>query len=424
MTERYRCETMRRKVGARAKKIKDKKLREMFLKCFFSTLDTTVSESEGLPFVFTGDIPAMWLRDSSAQVMHYIPFAEEDKDVAALIRGLCERQFGYILIDPYANAFNAEPNGRGHSGDLCDAYSPWIWERKYELDSLCYPFWLADLYFSATRDKKIYESKYLSAVRAVLAVMETEQRPENSPYRHQRYGEGAHIGDTLINGGRGGVCGYTGMVRTAYRPSDDAAAFGFNIPENMLAAAVLEKIAKGCRILGEEETARRAEKLGAEIRKGIESYGTICENEETFYAYEVDGLGNALFMDDANVPSLLAAPFMGFCPAEDPLYCVTRGKVLSYRNPFYFEGAAANGVGSPHTPDGYIWHIGLCVQLLTSRSEEEVARLFGVLRDTDAGTLQMHEGFDCNDPKNYTRPWFAWANSMFALCITERGEEL
>ena len=341
-----------------------------------------------------------------------------------MIRGLCELQFGNILIDPYANAFNAEPNGRGHSGDLCDAYSPWIWERKYELDSLCYPFWLADLYFSATRDKKIYESKYLSAVLAALAVMEIEQHPENSPYRHQRYGEGAHIGDTLINGGRGGVCCYTGMVRTAYRPSDDAAAFGFNIPENMLAAAVLAKIAKACRILGEEETARRAEKLGAEIRKGIESYGTICENGETFYAYEVDGLGNALFMDDANVPSLLAAPFMGFCPAEDPLYCVTRGKVLSYRNPFYFEGAAANGVGSPHTPDGYIWHIGLCVQLLTSRSEEEVARLFGVLRDTDAGTLQMHEGFDCNDPRKYTRPWFAWANSMFALCITERGEEL
>ena len=254
--------------------------------------------------------------------------------------------------------------------------------------------------------------------------METEQHPENSPYRHQRYGEGAHIDDTLINGGRGGVCRYTGMVRTAYRPSDDAAAFGFNIPENMLAAAVLAKIANGCRILGEEETARRAEKLGAEIRKGIESYGTICENGETFYAYEVDGLGNALFMDDANVPSLLAAPFMGFCPAEDPLYCVTRGKVLSYRNPFYFEGAAANGVGSPHTPDGYIWHIGLCVQLLTSRSEEEVARLFGVLRDTDAGTLQMHEGFDCNDPGKYTRPWFAWANSMFALCVAERGEQL
>ena len=233
MTGRYRCETMRRKVGARDEKIADKKLREMFLKCFFSTLDTTVSESEGLPFVFTGDIPAMWLRDSSAQVMHYIPFAAEDEDVSALIRGLCERQFGYILIDPYANAFNSEPNGKGHSGDICDAYSPWIWERKYELDSLCYPFWLADLYFSATRDKKIYESKYLSAVRAALAVMETEQHPENSPYRHQRYGEGAHIGDTLINGGRGGVCGYTGMVRTAYRPSDDAAAFGFNIPEKI-----------------------------------------------------------------------------------------------------------------------------------------------------------------------------------------------
>lgn len=418
----YRCEQMRREVGGFAEKIGDPKLRDMFVKCFYSTLDTTCTESEGLPFVMTGDIPAMWLRDSAAQVLHYLPYAASDGDTAAFIRGLVERQLGFIVLDPYANAFNAAPSGKGWASDLCDAYSPWIWERKYELDSLCYPFWLAHKYFDSTGDGRVYGGRYVQAAVKALDVMTTEQHPERSPYRHRRYGAGAHLSDTLINGGKGGVCGYTGMIRSAYRPSDDACAFGFNIPENMFAVTALRCIAFGLNECGDVENARRAECLRDEVLHGIQTHGILHEDGETFYAYEVDGLGNALFIDDANVPSLLAAPFMEFCAADDPLYLRTRAKVLSYRNPYYFEGRLARGVGSPHTPDGYIWHIGLCVQALTATDRAEVLRLIGTLRDTDAGTLCMHEGFDCNDPATFTRPWFAWANSMFALCIEKYAE--
>lgn len=420
MQVRYR--TMRDQVGKFAERIGDPKLREMYIKCFFSTLDTTCTQSEGLPFVFTGDIPAMWLRDSAAQVLHYLPYAARDGEIAAFIRGLAERQFGFVILDPYANAFNAEANGRGHTGDICDKYSPWVWERKYELDSLCYPFWLAHKYYEQTGDDSIYTGKYRAAAVAALDVMTTEQRPKTSSYMHRRYGKGARISDTLINGGKGGVCEYTGMIRSAYRPSDDATVFGFNIPENMFAVTALACVAYGLRKLGDTDTARRADKLRETVRAGIERFGVLHEDGETFYAYEADGLGNALFMDDANVPSLLAAPLMGFCDTTDALYQSTRKKVLSHRNPYYFAGDAARGVGSPHTPDGYIWPIGLCVQALTSQDPSEIQEILRTLRDTDAGALCMHEGFDCNDPNQFTRPWFAWANSMFALCIAEKAE--
>ncbi len=420
----YRCEKMRKAVGEFAENIGDPRLREMYLKCFFSTLDTTLSESEGLPFVVTGDIPAMWLRDSAAQVLQYIPYAAKCEETADLIRGLAERQFRFIALDPYANAFNREPNGKGHTGDICDAYSPWVWERKYELDSLMFPFWLAQKYYESTQDSRIYSLAYEAAAKTALNVMTTEQRPESSPYRHRRYGAGAHITDTLINCGKGGVCGYTGMIRSAYRPSDDACVFGFNVPENMFAYVSLGCMAEGLNKLGNTADAARAEKLRGEVKSGIEKFGIINEDGETFYAYEADGLGNALFMDDANVPSLMAAPFMGFCPPDDALYLRTRKKILSHRNPYWFEGSAACGVGSPHTPDGYVWHIGLCVQALTSQDENEIRTVLQMLRDTDAGTGCMHEGFDCDDPRNYTRPWFAWANSMFALCAAKNTEAL
>ncbi len=410
---------MRRKITALSAGLKNEKLRELFLKCFFSTLDSTVLESEGMPFVFTGDIPAMWLRDSSAQVLHYLPFAREDKEVACFVRGLIRRQLTFFMTDPYANAFNAEANGRGHHGDIVDKYNPWVWERKWEIDSPCYIFWLIEQYVAVTDDFSVFDEDYFKAAELLLHLFKIEQNPETSSYIHKRYGNGAHISDTLINNGRGGKCRYTGLVRSAYRPSDDACRYGFFIPGNMFAVVALRSIGRVARH-EKQELAKKAVALCEEIEKGIREYGIIEEDGETFFAYEVDGLGNSLFMDDANVPSLLAAPLIGFCKNDDELYLRTRKRVLSYRNPFYFEGKYAKGIGSPHTPDGYVWHIGLCVQALTSNNEKEIQEIINTLCSTDADTGQMHEGFNADNPSEYTRPWFAWANSMFALCIMKK----
>lgn len=404
-----------------ANKISDYKLRAMFLNCFFSTLDTTV---ETLPndetYVFTGDIPAMWLRDSSAQVMHYLPYCGMDNDIKHMIRGLIRRQMRYIRIDPYANAFNRDPNGRGFTQDITDISSPWVWERKYELDSLCYPLWLSYKYFMQTQDGTIFNQDFIDSVNLILKVMTIEQNhTQDSSYIHMR--SFAPETDSVPNNGKGRPVKRTGMVFSAYRPSDDCCTYGYLVPSNMFAVSVLKKLCEICDLgFLNADIYKKAAQLAYEIDEGIKNYAIIEEGGQKFYAYEVDGFGNYVFMDDANVPSLLASPYLGYSSTDDPIYITTRKRVLSDHNQFYFTGSVASGIGSPHTPAGYIWHIGLCVQALTSCDTKEVDDLIRTLLLTDGGMGYMHEGFDGDNPNIFTREWFAWANSMFAYTIQNK----
>ena len=373
-------------------------------------LTTLQPQTDGSTFVITGDIPAMWLRDSAAQVRPYLHLARSDPAFAALIAGVVQRQVACVLRDPYANAFNAEPNGHCHNRDDT-AMSAWIWERKYELDSLCAPLILAHDLWQATGQTGHLDAGFQQAARLILQTMTVEQRHETSPYRFQRH-EGP-ASDTLANGGRGNKVGYTGMSWSGFRPSDDACRYNYLIPANMMAVVALEKLAT--LPLPDRALCFGATALATTLRSGIEAHGTV--NHPTLgpiYAYEVDGLGHHNLMDDANVPSLLAMPYLGYCRADNPTYLATRAFVLSTENPFYFRGKAASGIGSPHTPDQYIWPIALCMQGLTSTSRSEQMALLETLMAVDDGTGLMHEGFHKDDPTRYTRPWFAWANALFA----------
>lgn len=419
-----KCGTMRRMVNDFAATLGDAHVREMFLNCFFSSLDTAAEwKSDGSVFMLTGDIPAMWLRDSAVQVTGYLPYAAADDDVRALIRGVLARQFFYINIDPYANAFNEEANGRGHKDDVTDFDSPWVWERKFEIDSLCYPLWLAQQYVEQTGDYTVYDATFQAAYGRILDTFETEQDHfGRSSYRHSRpkYPQFP----TLQNEGRGAPVGYTGMIWSGYRPSDDVCEYGYLIPSNMFACTVLEWLLGHAEKTGiSEEACLRTRKLCREIEQGIAQYA-VYEHPKygKIYAYEVDGLGNRLLCDDANVPNLLGLPYIGYCAKNDPIYRNTRAFVLSGDDPYFFSGAAARGLGSPHTPDRYIWHIGIIMQLLTSACAEERAECFRYLLTTDAGCGCMHEGFDCDDPAKFTRPWFCWANTLFARAVTEMKE--
>jgi len=391
------------------------KLRDMFKRCFASTLETTTKRLEdGSTFVITGDIPAMWLRDSSAQVRHYVTLAAADAELRDLIEGVIRRQTMYIGIDPYANAFNESANDERYDEDNTDL-NPWVWERKYEIDSLCYPVQLSYLYWKATGRTEIFDEQYRSAVRRILQLWETEQHHgEQSSYRFQRFD--CPPTDTLRNGGRGMPVNYTGMTWSGFRPSDDACTFGYLIPANMFAAVVLGYVAEiADQAYRDERLKRKAERLKEEIEFGIETYGTFIHPKYgKMYAYETDGYGNHRLMDDANVPSLLSIPYLGYRPADDEVYRNTRNFVLSSDNPYYYEGKAASGIGSPHTPDRYIWHIALSMQGLTTQDPAEAMRLLDTLLATDADTGFMHEGFHADDPRRYTRPWFAWSNSLFA----------
>ncbi|GHF43381.1 hypothetical protein HNQ07_001988 [Deinococcus metalli] len=390
-------------------------LAETFANCFPNTLDTTVQLlDDGTTFVFTGDIPAMWLRDSSAQVSPYVPLAAHDTELRRLISGLIRRQAMYLAIDPYANAFNAQPDGRGHVDDR-PGQGPWVWERKFELDSLCYPVWLLSRYWDATHDRAVFTPEVVGMLRTVLDVMTAEQRHDTSAYRFER--PDPHLpSDTLPDGGRGMPVAYTGMVWSGFRPSDDACTYGYLIPANMFAVVVLGHLANLARsVLDDGALAARAEALRAEIEHGIQTHGVVEHpTHGRMYAYETDGLGRHLLMDDANVPSLLSIPYLGYRPADDPTYLNTRRFILSADNPFYFAGASAAGVGSPHTPGGLIWPIALAMQGLTATDRREQDALLDALVSTTAGTQYMHEGFHPDDPAHYTRPWFAWANSLFA----------
>ena len=391
-------------------------LAQTFACCFPNTLETTVRLlDDGTSFVFTGDIPAMWLRDSSAQVSPYLPLTPHDAGLRRLISGLIERQARYLVTDPYANAFNAEPDGSGHAADF-PPKGEWVWERKFELDSLCYPVSLLYRYWQTTKDETVFRGAVKEMFSVVLQVMHTEQHHhEESPYTFERR-DPLLPSDTLTHGGRGGPVAYTGMVWSGFRPSDDACTYGYLIPANMFAVVVLGQLAQmAWEVLGDADLVESALRLRNEIEHGIHTHGIVEHpTHGQIYAYETDGLGHHLLMDDANVPSLLSIPYLGYRPADDPLYLRTRRFILSPDNPTYFSGRHAAGVGSPHTPGGLVWPIALAMQGLTSTDPVEQQRLLETLATTTAGTHYMHESFHPDAPDHFTRPWFAWANSLFA----------
>ncbi len=394
--------------------------------CFLNTIETTVTQLEdGSYFVITGDIPAMWLRDSAAQLKPYVPYAKEDEDLQAILRSVIQKYTFYVRLDPYTNAFNSKPQRGYTEDDRSNFQSGWIWERKYEVDSLCAPLYLAHQYYQVTGDKSIFTEEFRLMIQTIADTFTTEQRHDRSPYWFVREHAWAPS-DTLPMHGRGRPVNFTGMTWSGFRPSDDSCKFGYLIPSNMMAAVALDYAGELLQAGFEDPALEvRCESLAAEIRDGIETYG-VCDHPKygRIYAYETDGFGNYNLMDDANSPSLLSIPYIGYKPAEDPIYQNTRRFVLSQDNPYYFVGKAAKGIGSPHTPPRYIWHIGLVMQVLTSLDPAEKRECLDMLARTHAGTNYMHEGFDADDPARFTRPWFAWANTLFAQMLEREVDSL
>lgn len=390
--------------------------------CFLNTIETTVKELEdGSIFVITGDIPAMWLRDSAAQVRPYVRFAKEDEELQKILESVIEKQAQFVCLDPYANAFNESASGVGHQDDT--QLNDHVWERKYEVDSLCAPLYLAYTYWKTTGIDKIFTDTFREMIGCVLKVFTTEQDHTKSEYYFRRYN--CPVTDTLPQNGKGRPVNITGMTWSGFRPSDDCCTFGYLIPANMMAVKALGYAAEMVRAgYQDEELAKECENLAFEIKDGIETYGTVEHPKYgKMYAFETDGFGNYNLMDDANSPSLLAMPYLKYCDKDDEVYQNTRKFVLSTDNPYYKIGTVARGVGSPHTPEGYIWHIGIVMQALTSMDKEEIMNCLEMLSKTHAGTNYMHEAFNPNDPTEYTRPWFAWANTLFAELLENLMEE-
>jgi meiotically up-regulated gene 157 (Mug157) protein len=401
--------------------IADEELAWTFENCFPNTLDTTVRVGtiDGRPdtFVITGDIDAMWLRDSSAQVWPYLPLAADDAGLRRVLAGVIHRQTRCILLDPYANAFNAGPTGSPWGKDLT-TMQPGVHERKYEIDSLCYPIRLAHGYWTATHDASVFDREWLQAMRLVVRTFRRQQRKEGpGPYKFQRLTPVAY--DTVPLSGYGNPTRPCGLIHSAFRPSDDSCVFPFLIPSNLFAVTALRRLSDIVQTVPcDNEFARICTDLADEVQEAVLREAVVDHRTKgRIYAFEVDGFGNALFMDDANVPGLLSLPYLGCVAQDDPIYKRTRDFALSEDNPYFFRGKAGEGIGGPHVGLDMIWPISIIMRALTSNDDEEILRCLARLAHTHAGTGFIHESFHKDDPANFTRSWFAWANTLFGELI-------
>lgn len=400
--------------------IRNPQLATLFENCYPNTLDTTVrfSEPGEKPdtFVITGDIPAMWLRDSSAQVLPYVSLAAKDRKLQLLFQGLIHRQAKCILLDSYANAFY-HGNQTGPFANDVTEMRPGVHERKWEVDSLCYPIRVAYSYWKCTGDTQPLDQDWSLAAKRIVATFREQQRLKgNGPYRFQRLTTSFY--DNSPNSGLGNPTAKVGLLHSAFRPSDDACLFPFLVPSNLFAVISLRQLQQiASSVMHDQQLADQAAQLADELHAALQKYAVVSHTKHgKIYAYEVDGFGNALLMDDANVPSLLSLPYLGCCTRDDETYVRTRAFVLSDDNPYFFRGVA-EGIGGPHIGPGMIWPLSIIMRALTSQDETEIESCLRMLVATTGGAVFMHESFDAQDPSQYTRPWFAWCNSLFGELV-------
>lgn len=404
------------------KSIGDKELAWMFENCFPNTLDTTVKfyqkNNKFYTYVITGDIDAMWLRDSSAQVYPYLSLANEDGKLKNLLKGVINKQVECVLLDPYANAFYDNSDKISEwKGDFTEM-KPGIHERKWEIDSLCYVMRLSYNYWKTTGDSSVFDADWKKAMLLILQTFKEQQRKDSKGTYSFERANGNPL-DTQFGKGYGNPTKKIGLIHSMFRPSDDATFYPFLISSNMFAVVSLRETAEiFSKVLKDENSSSQYKNLAKEVDEAIQKYAILNHPEAgKIYALEIDGFGNALFMDDANVPNLLSIPYLGYASKEDEVYKNTRKFSLSKANPWFSEGKFAKGIGGPHIGEHKIWPLGLIMQALTTDDDEEILYCLKTLKATHAGTGFIHESFHVDNPKDYTRSWFAWANTLFGELI-------
>ena len=408
--------------------IKDEELAWMFENCYPNTLDTTVDYEviDGKPdtFIITGDIDAMWLRDSTAQVWPYMPLITKDEKLKNLILGLVNRQVICVLTDPYANSFYKDLTKESEWVKDRPSPQPGVHERKWEIDSLCYVVRLSYKYYELTHDKSVFDENWKEAMKLIVQTFRTEQRKGGtSPYTFAR--RTFAMTDAPVFNGTGRPIKPTGMICSMFRPSDDATMYPFLVPSNIFAILSLRQLEKIYEHeLNDPDFAKECRDFAREIEVGVNKYAVAKHKEfGDIYAYEVDGFGNKIYMDDANVPSLMSMAYLGAHKPADNIYKNTRTFLLSDSNPYYLKGKFAEGQASPHTGKDKIWPMGITLRAMTSIDKKEIIACLKMLKTTHADTGFMHEAFHKDDPMDFNRSWFAWANTLFGELIIKIKQE-
>ncbi|WP_158797478.1 glycoside hydrolase family 125 protein [Pedobacter sp. L105] len=425
---RFTSKTIDNVVSDFTAKVKNKEFAWLFNNCFPNSLDTSVAFAtvNNLPdtYVSSGDIDAMWLRDSSAEVWAYLPFLRKDKALKDMVAGVINRQVKFILTDPYASSFFNDPTKISEFKDDLTSMLPGVHERKWELDSLCYPIRLSYRYWLQTKDTSHFDANWQAAMKLILKTFKEQQRKDNDgPYHFQR--TTAWATDNLPMQGFGFPVKPVGLICSSFRPSEDAATFSFHVPSNFFAVLSLRQAAEMIRaVKGDEQVAQDMEALALEVRHALQKYAII--DHETYgkvFAYEVNGYGSYNLMDDANIPSLLALPYLGTVSMSDPIYLNTRKMILSADNPYFYKGKVAEGIGGPHIGKNMVWPMSIIVRALTTTDEGEIKTCLSMLQKSHGDTGFMHESFHVDNARQYTRASFPWVNTMFGELLWKTYQE-
>jgi meiotically up-regulated gene 157 (Mug157) protein len=432
-------------------KIADPDLARLVENCLPNTLDTTVlwhkpsgqnKNIQPQTFIVTGDIHAEWLRDSARQLSVYQPLIKHDPALKEMIKGAINTQAKYVLNSPYCNAFHPPPGSGVRKGntakDLVYPMPDWeqVFECKYEIDSLASFLTLSNDYFeNSGGDSSFLTKTWWAAYEKLLVVFRRESQPSfdeetgyQMPYYYTFQRHTTSGSETLPLGGVGNPVNYgTGLVRSAFRPSDDSCILQFFIPGNIHALTELRRTKKNLLTAENIEMNDNqivldvTEKFIQDITRGIEEHGIVNHPRHgKVYAYEVDGYGGSTFMDDANIPSLLSIPDLGFTSVNDEVYQNTRKMILEKSaNPYYLKGRSFEGIGGPHVGLSFAWPMSLLIRIRTTDDDNEITKYLSLVMDNTAGLGLMHEGINVHSQggMDYTRPWFAWCNSEFGKTI-------
>lgn len=425
---RFNSKAVENVIADFSSRVKNKELGWLFNNCFPNTLDTAVTFTDfnGVPdtFVSCGEMDAMWLRDSTTEVWAYLPLLRKDRGLKDLVAGVIGRQVKYILKDPYASSFFNDPTRVSEFKDDLTNMLPGVHERKWELDSLCYPIRLAYRYWQQTKDTSHFDASWQEAIKTILKTFKEQQRKENDgPYHFQRHT--AWASDNIPMQGFGYPIKPVGLICSAFRPSEDATTFSFHIPANFFAVVSLRQAAELFRaIKADEGIAKEMEDLALEVRSALQKYA-IVENETygKVLAYEINAFGGYNMMDDANIPSLLALPYLGAISMSDQVYLNTRKMLLSSDNPFYYKGKVAEGIGGPHIGKNMVWPMSIIARGLTSSDEQEIKNCLTMLLKSHGDTGFMHESFHVDNARQYTRANFPWVNAMFGEFLWKTYQE-
>ncbi|KXG52688.1 Six-hairpin glycosidase [Penicillium griseofulvum] len=436
----------------------DKDLAQLFRNAFPNTLDTTIrwhtngSTSSGTnvkrdgaqwsgvqTFIVTGDINAEWLRDSTNQLTNYQTLAAKDKRLYSLILGAINTQSEFVIQSPYCNAFQPpalsgiKPEASSQKDTVHPAYDEsFVFECKYELDSLAHFLQLGTEFHENTGSTEFLTDRWYKALNTVLKVVDAQSQPTfnaqgqfiKNQYTFERQ---TTIGtETLSLAGVGNpLNGETGLIRSAFRPSDDATILGFFIPPNAMMSVQLQKTAKVIKAAGgPADLVADLQERGTKLAKAVRDHGIVQHPKYgDVYAFEVDGYGSRILMDDANIPSLLSLPYLGFVDKSDTVYQNTRKMITDKAsNPYYLVGPQFHGIGGPHIGLENAWPMSLLVQAMTSDDDAEIIGNLNLVRNSSLLGL-VHESINVTNIKDYTRPWFSWANSVFAQTVLKIAAE-